>query len=74
MAWSRTRTGSPRKTLYREFLQDFASDEHAATSIEYAMIAAILTGCLVVALPLVSFQLAESFTLVADSFAAILGD
>jgi Flp pilus assembly pilin Flp len=57
----------------RELLRDFASDEDAATSIEYALIAVILTGGLVISLPLVSLELVETFTMVTDYFVEILG-
>lgn len=72
MAWSRTCPGSQRKPFDRELLRDFASDEYAATSIEYALIAVVLSGCLIVALPLVSVELADTFTQIAGYFVTIL--
>ena len=61
------------KLVDRELLRDFALDDRAATSIEYALIAVILSGCLIVALPLVSTELAGTFTSVAGYFVTILG-
>ena len=57
----------------RELLRDFGADETAATSIEYALIAVVLAGCLFIALPLMTFELSETFTAVAGWFQAILG-
>ena len=71
MAWlsrsaTRTRDGS------RELLGDFKADETAATSVEYALIAVVLSGCLFLALPLITTELSATFTAVAGYFAAIL--
>lgn len=57
----------------RELLKDFGADENAATSIEYALIAVVLAGCLFVALPLMTFELAETFLAISTWFQTILG-
>lgn len=68
--WSRTATRS-RETS-RELLRDFNTDETAAMSVEYALIAVVLSGVLFLALPLVSTELADTFTAIGGYFAAIL--
>lgn len=71
MAW-RSRTETRSRERSRELLRDFSSNETAATSIEYALIAVVLSGVLFLALPLVSTELAETFTAIGGYFAAIL--
>ena len=56
----------------RELLGEFKTDETAAMSVEYALIAVVLCGCLFLALPLISTELASTFTAVAGYFATIL--
>ena len=73
MAWFRWSSASFGKRADRELLKDFAASEYAGTSVEYALIAVVLSGCLFIALPLVSVELAETFTIVADYFVTILG-
>jgi Flp pilus assembly pilin Flp len=70
MVWQSS--ASREKRRERPLLEDFKTDERAATSIEYALIAVLLAGCLFIALPLVSGELAETFTLLAGYLAAIL--
>jgi Flp pilus assembly pilin Flp len=62
----------PQRSRARGLLQSFRADEGAATAIEYALIAVVLAGCLFLALPLVSTELADTFTQVGGYLAAIL--
>ncbi|MEZ5925948.1 MAG: hypothetical protein R3D57_16355 [Hyphomicrobiaceae bacterium] len=73
MAWFGTLGASEVRPRKRELLRDFSEDDSAAMSVEYALIAVVLCGCLFLALPLVSTELAETFTIVAGHFATILG-
>ncbi len=56
----------------RDLLAEFTTDKTAAMSVEYALIAVVLCGCLFVALPLISTEIAATFTAVAGYFATIL--
>lgn len=56
----------------RDLLGEFNTDETAATSVEYALIAVVLSGCLFLALPLITTELSATFTAVAGYFATIL--
>ncbi len=64
--------GSASTSKQRELLRDFGADEIAATSIEYALIAVVLAGCLFIALPLMTLELAETIGAVTGWFQAIL--
>lgn len=71
MAWL-SRSATRTDGTSRELFADFKSDEKAATSVEYALIAVVLSGCLFLALPLISTELASTFMAVAGYFAQIL--
>ncbi|MEL6323880.1 MAG: Flp family type IVb pilin [Pseudomonadota bacterium] len=48
-------------------IASFAKDEHGATAIEYALIAALIAMALVTALTSVGTSLSENFQTIADS-------
>lgn len=64
--------GSASTSKQRELLKDFGADETAATSIEYALIAVVLAGCLFIALPLMTLELSETFLAITGWFQTIL--
>ena len=56
----------------RELVMDFGRDETAEISIEYALIAVVLAGCLFIAVPIMTYEIADTFMAVAGWFGSIL--
>jgi pilus assembly protein Flp/PilA len=58
--------------MHKGFVRSFLSDESGATSIEYALIAGIVSICMVAALSQISGALQSMFATIGTYFAANL--
>ncbi|SFV26378.1 Flp family type IVb pilin [Hyphomicrobium facile] len=56
--------------MHKRFVRSFLSNESGATSIEYALIAGIVSICIVGALTQISGILQGTFTTIASHFTA----